>query len=408
VDVLFVSEDTCKVVREMASKTGLTEDNIFLFASHTHSGPMTTGLFGHDDEADYVRHLEQKISEAIIAAWEKMQSAQLGIGKTSVPGLSANARYLMKNGRIETHPWKGDPDIVAPEGPVDDEMFGIVVKNEVGELIGGLFNYANHPQILEREKPMISADFPGRVERYVREKLGDNVTVLFGNGACGNLCPVDPLKTDRIEVGVEWLDHTGSVLADRFTEIFMQASCLHDTRIATITTHVPIIIRSIPHSSTADARAFLKEHGDETDRDLKVSNYGTEAPDSGFISLGDYLETDEWKRQGSRDLLNLMERKIDSPVVDVALTALRIGDVAIVMLPFELFTELGMEIKKRSPYKNTLVIELANGALGYVPTQEAFKHSGGYETLTLTSSQLVPTAAEIVVEESIGLLAALQ
>ncbi len=61
--------------------------------------------------------------------------------------------------------------------------------------------------------------------------------------------------------------------------------------------------------------------------------------------------------------------------------AIRIGDVGIVGLPGEVFCEFGMEIKEKSPAKHTLVIELANDAIGYMPTEEAFAQ-GGYEPST--------------------------
>ena len=57
----------------------------------------------------------------------------------------------------------------------------------------------------------------------------------------------------------------------------------------------------------------------------------------------------------------------------------RIGDVGIVGLPGEIFCEFGMDIKRHSPAKHTMVIGLANDAIGYIPTEEAFEH-GGYES----------------------------
>ena len=45
--------------------------------------------------------------------------------------------------------------------------------------------------------------------------------------------------------------------------------------------------------------------------------------------------------------------------------ALRIGDLALVSAPGELFVELGLEIKRRSPFGQTMVLELANDSVGY-------------------------------------------
>ena len=59
--------------------------------------------------------------------------------------------------------------------------------------------------------------------------------------------------------------------------------------------------------------------------------------------------------------------------------AFRIGDLGIAAIPFEVFTEIGLEIKARSPFKETFTIELANGSNGYVPTPPQHE-LGGYET----------------------------
>jgi hypothetical protein len=57
----------------------------------------------------------------------------------------------------------------------------------------------------------------------------------------------------------------------------------------------------------------------------------------------------------------------------------RIGELGVAAIPFEVFTEIGLEIKARSPFKDTFTIELANGSNGYLPTP-AQHELGGYET----------------------------
>jgi neutral ceramidase len=75
-------------------------------------------------------------------------------------------------------------------------------------------------------------------------------------------------------------------------------------------------------------------------------------------------------------------------------------DVAMVLLPGEVFAELGLAIKRGSPYKHTLVIELANDNPAYLPTVKAFKE-GSYETV---NSRIAPGGGERLVETAISLL----
>ena len=57
----------------------------------------------------------------------------------------------------------------------------------------------------------------------------------------------------------------------------------------------------------------------------------------------------------------------------------RIGDLAIATIPYETFTETGLDLKKKSPFADSFTIELANGAGGYMPPPAQLK-LGGYET----------------------------
>lgn len=64
-----------------------------------------------------------------------------------------------------------------------------------------------------------------------------------------------------------------------------------------------------------------------------------------------------------------------------------------------------MEIKSASPFPRTFVVELANGCIGYVPTEEAMGPSGGgYETRMGMHSKLVPSVGKDIVEASIDLI----
>ena len=83
--------------------------------------------------------------------------------------------------------------------------------------------------------------------------------------------------------------------------------------------------------------------------------------------------------------------------------ALRIGDLALVSAPGELFVELGLEIKRRSPFGQTMVLELANDGIGYIPTRRAFDE-GAYEP---EASALCPGEGERIVETAVRLLEAL-
>ena len=80
-----------------------------------------------------------------------------------------------------------------------------------------------------------------------------------------------------------------------------------------------------------------------------------------------------------------------------------VGDVALVGVPAEFFTGLGMEIKKRSPFKETYIAELANDWIGYLPDREAHQ-LGGYQTWMGLHSFAEDGTGERMVDEAVAML----
>jgi hypothetical protein len=83
--------------------------------------------------------------------------------------------------------------------------------------------------------------------------------------------------------------------------------------------------------------------------------------------------------------------------------AIVLGDVALVGVPGEFFTKLGQEIKRRSPYRDTFVFELANDYVGYIPDRVGFDR-GGYQVWMGLHSFLEGGSGEIIVDEAVDLL----
>ena len=105
-----------------------------------------------------------------------------------------------------------------------------------------------------------------------------------------------------------------------------------------------------------------------------------------------------------RDLLLICY--LDTIPLELPLQALRIGDVGVVGLPAEVFCEIGLDIRRRSPFRDIVLIGLANGSIGYVGTDRQMDW-GGYE-VTLCRHVVAPKGtAQTWTDTSLRLLSRL-
>ena len=83
----------------------------------------------------------------------------------------------------------------------------------------------------------------------------------------------------------------------------------------------------------------------------------------------------------------------------VRVSALGLGPATHVGIQGELFTGLGMDIKRGLGAGRTFVAVLCDGTIGYIPTRDAYAE-GGYEP---SASPLAPGGGEAIVEATIAL-----
>ena len=106
----------------------------------------------------------------------------------------------------------------------------------------------------------------------------------------------------------------------------------------------------------------------------------------------------------ARNVIKADERK--EQTLMVKLQAIQIGDLVVCGIPFETFVEIGLELKGSSPFPQTMVIGLANGRHGYLPTPEQHR-LGGYETW-LGTNHVQEDASAILVRNLQEMMAELQ
>jgi hypothetical protein len=389
------SEVVGRARAEIERRTGIAADHVCIASTHTHTGPDYFGPLaehlhklamdanGGNDPAvtvDYQEFLAGRIVEAVVKAAGDLRAAQLEPTRAYPSQISFNRRYRMKDGTVATNPGKRNPNILEPAGPVDPcpEVLGIhrAGSDDYRACDAILTNFPLHADTVGGTD--LSADFPYYLEeRLRRDYKRPNLVSIFAQGTSGNINHVNVATADP-QKGFEEAEGIAFVLA---SQIGAQLGAGVDRawpRMGVASGRVELPLQQYTPEEIASARSLFAKI---QDRKLPFL-VGVKAV----------------------KIVKIADRYHGGPI-SAQVQALRLSDdTAIVMVPSELFVEFGLEIKRRSPFAHTMVIELANDSFGYVPTKRAFEE-GAYEP---TNALIAPGGGEQIVELAVRLLGELK
>lgn len=366
VDVLGAGPDVLNEAKAIAAaKTGMAVDKMLISSTHTHSGPSVNT---HSEmAARYYKRFVEGIAESIIKAHAALQPATIGAAAHPLPDEVFNRRWYLKPGKMPLNPFGRmdkvkmnpgtDPNVIDhPAGPTDPDITIISVQGAKRKPLAIYANYSLH-YVGGAPEGEMSSDYFGEFARVMPSRVrGDeNFVAMMSNGTSGDINnipfgvtrpPREPFEQIRI-VAQKAADTAW--LAQRKIEKHRG-----DVTLGMVQRDVMLKYRRPSEQDVAEAKAVLAVKDKEAVEKLPrlAKNYA-----------------------GS--VVNAAERKEDT--VTVQLQAIRIGDLVVCGIPFETFVEIGLDLKKRSPFSQTMVVGLANGRHGYLPTLEQHK-LGGYET----------------------------
>ncbi len=382
VDALFLPGSLVQEARAQIEKAcGIKGDAVMVGASHSHSsGPVGMVLPGEYDgasemvkklayeesscaETGYLMRVTQAIVDGVVAADRHLTPAQLGFGFGHEDTVAFNRRLRMKNGQSWSHPGAGNPDMIEYAGPIDPQVGVIGAWDGEGKLLGVIVNYSCHATT---NPGGISANWVYYLEKTIQGALDTRAPVVFMQGACGDITQVDNLSPHVRPGAVEWAQMVGGRVGAEAVKTLL---------------HLPKVTEC-----PLDARQRvlkIKRRPPSAARVAKSKEIITAGKPKG--------DTTEWLF--AKEILMLDYLNQVTPVVDVETQAIQVGPAVFASNPAEYFVQYGLDIKKGSPFPFTFPVELANGIVGYVPTEEAFSpNGGGYETRLTAYSNLEITA----------------
>jgi len=360
-DLIAAERADLDVARKRAAElTGLHPENILIACTHTHYGPATLSVFQTPKDEAYTAWAMERIGDAVALAWNRRAPAAIGWTRAFCPEEVHNRRWHMRDGSVRMNPGYQNPDMVRPAGPTDPELVILGVFDHQHGLMASVVNYALH-YVGGPFGETISADYFGVVDQTLtRLSRPDSVHLLL-NGCCGDINNCNftqpPPEYPHPFYHVERVGRRIGTLA------FAALQGVRERDAA------PILRAAV------EPFTFRRRH--PTPEELEQARN---------LTAGETDAAVDRDRLYARELLLVAEEPLERESI---IQALRIGDGAVVGLPGEVFVEIGLEIKQRSPFAFTQTAELANDYLGYIPPDRALAERG-YETRLARSAKAAP------------------
>ena len=363
--------------KELIQKTsGLPPENVLVAGTHTHSAPSLRGKsYLELDEPldDYQKFVIHRIADGVQRAIYQLEPARIGWGEGKVPQHVFNRRWLLKDGKAVTSPF-GEEELAAmnpgryldvidkPAGPVNPTVYFLSVESADGRPIALMANYWLH-YVGGVGSGHVSADYFGVFSERIGQLLAKPGQAppfvgMLSNGASADVNNNDYANYNKPgRKRYERYEKMREVAEDVAQEVVGVRKTIdyHDwVELGAAAESVTLKRRRPTANQVEKARALLDNATPEEREDRDFARKAVFARRA--IEAADWPET-----------------------ADAFVQTLRIGDLGIAALPYEVFVEIGYEIQERSPFEDTFVLGLANGGLGYLPSPRQYE-LGGYET----------------------------
>lgn len=336
----------------VAARTGLPADRVVLNVSHSHSAPYISadlqellrpyGLRVQDD--DYALALETAVVEAVAEAADRAVPARVGIGRGTVERVAGNRRPKLPDGRT-VHRFGRPPQELRdlPEGLIDPQVAVIRFDRPDGGAIGAILSYSCHPTASGLGIPTnVSADFVGHGRTAI--ETGFEGICVFLQGCAGNQ------GTGKWVSGTPWEDTVamGERFARGVAEGLRTAVPVAEGGLTVARSAIPLELDPFPSLTDLEAAFERATHDTEF---------------AHIVAIGDRLVLARRQAELGR-----------APIVTLAIGP----DLALVVLPGEVFLEHGLAVRAGSTFANTVVAAYNDNTLQYIPTEAAFP-DGEYE-----------------------------
>jgi hypothetical protein len=398
-DNVGIPESVFDLAKEQIHKyTSIPKSHLLMASTHTHSATTARGpskVLRETEFTEYQKFLASRISDGVRRALYQLEPARIGWGQVDEPSEVFNRRWYVNDTSLLTNPFggldrvrmnppRGNKALDRPAGPTDPQVSFISIQSQKGRPIALLANYSLH-YVGGVQSGDVSADYFGYFAKYIEQKLGAQdqsppFVGILSNGTSGDVNNINfTQKGGKRYQRYEKMQEVAEKVASRVYEAHQTIKYHNWVPLGAAVAKLPLKLRK----PTPEMLAHFEKVKSEAGKGNRAKHRREEI----------YADR----------IAKIMEAPDQ---IEVPLQVMRIGSLGISAIPFETFTETGLELKERSPFQPTFTIELANGSFGYLPTPEQHR-LGGYETW-LGTNYVEKDATTKIVNQLLALFARLK
>lgn len=401
-DLLFIPDELLKMVRAEVKKHNPELDvmKIFINAIHTHTAPIPyddpkfpfryKAPEGVRPPAEYSRLFVEKVSDAIIRAWENRQPGSVTWALTHAV-IGYNRRAVYADGTAVMYGNTNASNFMGFEGMEDHDVNILFFWNNNGKLIATSIDVPCTAQEVEH-RSAVNADYWHPVREKLKQRFGPDLCVTGWISAAGDQSP-RPLHRKAAEqrmISLRNLSNLEEITRRLVLAVDEAYETVEQDRHNNVTLIHKVEMVNLPmRIVTKKEYEFSKA---ETERASALIAADPKASDRNNVTLSwNQAVLDRYEQQ----------KKNPKPTMDFEVHVIRLGDIAICTNEFELFLDYGLRMEARSNALQTFVIQLA-GPGSYLPTEKAVK--GGSYSAGIQSNLVGPEGGQILVDRTVELI----
>jgi hypothetical protein len=385
-DVLEYSQDWAEeTCRDLSALSGISEDRIFLTATHTHTAPATISLGTRKEDPVFQNSLRDAMRNAMKTALDRLQPVSGLSGSVELETLGINRRYRDPGtGSVSMRP--------NPAGERDRDIGCLFLVGRESVPIALLLNLAVHPTTLGVGIHAISADYPGRAAAALKRHYGEQLVVLPIQGACGDVRPalLDSARESFVDGTAEDIERMGQAIADTIV------SCANSGGIGAVGGFSWLDAKALHSTSKRVALPYftIKSRHELVEFRQRMLHLIEESPSAERGAMEGFAATHDNPALGADALAAWADRMLatafdaDGRYAGPTSESARFGflqlearegpSLQFFSLPGEAFSRIGLALKTAAAPSRLFVCGYCGGSVGYIPTADAFTQ-GGYE-----------------------------